>query len=76
MVSEQEDQLNLSLCDPDLGTNPGGKITRYNLEKAKPSPKRTIEISLSEKWKINGRKTSSLVVETSNAVKEKLILNK
>ncbi|MDC0584772.1 polysaccharide lyase beta-sandwich domain-containing protein, partial [Bacteroidales bacterium] len=46
MLKQEENKLLMSFCDPDLMTNPGGEITRYNLNDAPTSPKREVEIKL------------------------------
>lgn len=55
----------VSFTDPDLMTNPGGIITRYNLIFAPASPEREVVLTFAD----NGQR---LVFKTSNALVEQL----
>ncbi|TKG95313.1 hypothetical protein EYV94_07650 [Puteibacter caeruleilacunae] len=76
MVKPSKDALKIGFCDPDIKTNPGGKITRYNLGDALASPVRNVKLTLSKQWKYKNSATNVVEFKTSNAVEEHFELKK
>ncbi len=84
LVKPMGNQLEISFSDPDLMINPGGKLTRYNLTDAPPSPLRKVILTLRDSFEKESGKgkvltknsDTKLHFTTSNALEEKFILGK